>query len=95
MAKTYAFTFNAQLADLSDPRFVSIIYGGSETRLAEETKECTFADALAYRSEFAAKQTKPCAIFLRMANRRERKPAGFDAATKPIYHNPASVKDAT
>lgn len=92
MAKTYAFSFSAQLADFSDPPYVSIIYGGKETNLAQEVKECTLAEGLAYRQEFAEKQTKPCAVFMRMADRSMRKPAGFDASTKtPIYHEPTAA----
>lgn len=52
MAKTYQFRFTAQKAKL-DGHFVSVIYGGPDTVLAQETKVMTWDDAKSYLDTFA------------------------------------------
>ena len=84
MAKTYTFKFAAIKAEFKDGcvsmDLTDMINAPSETR------QCTLAEAVKYLSEFSAKMPGPHAATLEMANRRDRKPPGFDAATRfPLY----------
>jgi hypothetical protein len=85
MAKTYNFAVTLQQAEPSGfGAFggVAIVFGGSETTYARVTKECTLAEVLEFRKELSAKEPRMHAAFIDMANRRDRKPPGFDKATK-------------
>ncbi|WP_157266560.1 hypothetical protein [Azohydromonas aeria] len=84
MAKTYAFRFKAQRAEFS-AHFVTMTFGPGCT-LAEETREMTFAEALEYLPRFSAAAPGPHVADLQMANRNDRKPAGFDKATARGVH---------
>jgi hypothetical protein len=84
MAKTYAFTVTLQEAQPSTfgAGGVSIVFGGYSSTYATETKECTLAEVLEFRKEVSAKEPRLHVAFIGMTNRRDRKPPGFDAATK-------------
>ena len=80
MAKTYTFKFAAIPAEFKDgcaTMELSLMISAPS-----ETRECTLQEALAYWPEFSAKMPGPHAATLDMANRRDRKPPGFDAASR-------------
>lgn len=76
MAKSYNFRINLQKAEFSD-HFVSVHFGGPETRYAEIAFTGTLAEAIAKRAELSAADPRPHVAFVRMANRSDRKPPGF------------------
>ncbi len=84
--KTYQFRFNAQLAEFNSNGTVATVYGGSETYLGAEVKECTWAEAQAYLRVFAENvvaakcQSATCSVAL--ANRKDRAPAGYKDARR-------------
>jgi hypothetical protein len=83
MPKTYAFTVTLQEAQASTfgDGGVSIVFGGYSSTYAKETKECTLAEVLEFRKEVSAREPRLHVAFIGMANRRDRKPPGFDKAT--------------
>ena len=90
MAKTYTFKFSAIPATFGDDGSVSM-HLSLMISAPSLTRECTLQEALAYWPEFSAKMPGPHAATLDMANRRDRKPPGFDAATRhPLYKREAT-----
>lgn len=89
--KTFSFRFCAQLAKFED-NFVSIIYGGKETRLVEEVKECTWPEAQAHLEAFVASAPAPssCSVSCLSAPM----PRGFKVAKTRFHKEHATPKVA-
>ncbi len=83
MAKTYAFRFSAIPAT-----FDGDVVGMNLTDMfssPHETRTLTLANALAYLPQFSAQHPAPHAATITLANRQDRKPAGFDKAATTLY----------
>jgi hypothetical protein len=82
MAKTYKFTITLQEAQPSTfgDGGVSIVFGGYSSTYKTEAFEGTLADALEHRKAVSATEPRLHVAFIGMANRRDRKPPGFDKA---------------
>ncbi len=85
--KTYPFQFTAQLAQFRGD-FVSIIYGGKETRLLEERKECTWEEAQAHLITFrdAAPAPSSCSVTCMS----KPLPRGYKTAKKQLFKEHAT-----
>jgi hypothetical protein len=89
--KTYAFRFTARKADFYRSGGVGIVFGAANTVFAEEVKECTLAEAVAYLPVFSAASPAPHAAYFAMADRHVRKPAGYDKATSKNVYKPTAA----
>jgi len=84
MAKLYTFRFTAQKAERS-AGFISIIFGGPDTRYATEEAVLTWKEAQAHLHNFAAAQDKPAACTVRCLSKPV--PPGYNKADRTIYAN--------
>lgn len=85
MAKVYHFGINVQPAEFY-PGGVSVAYGVSkDCRIYAGSFVGTLAQALAELARVSEATPGPHAAFLRMANRSDRAPHGFNSADRTIY----------
>jgi hypothetical protein len=85
MAKTYKFIITVQQAEHNVDGTTAIIYGGASSTYDRIPVECTFADALLTLPEISANEPRSHVAYLGMASSCDRKPPGWNNATRSLY----------
>jgi hypothetical protein len=85
MANTYRFRFTAQQVERGHHGYISIIYGGPETRFASLDAVMTWKEAQAHLLTFAAEQVKPCACLVSCFTKPV--PPGYNKAKRTVFAN--------